>query len=95
MKYTEPSIATRLKELNAQRVTDIVLVRIFFTVSSHSFDGIPTIIGQKDNLHSREHIQLERIERYTPRARVHLTPLLDFRSARRRSRRPLPKRAWR
>lgn len=80
MEYTEPSIATRLKELDAQRVTDVVLVPVFLTVSSHSFDDIPTIIGQKDDPHSREHMRLERIERYTPKARVHVTPLLDFRT---------------
>lgn len=80
MEYTEPSIATRLKELDAQGVSDVVIVPVFLTVSSHSFDDIPTIIGQKDDPHSRETMRLERIERYTPKARVHLTPLLDFRN---------------
>lgn len=33
------------------------------SVSSHSFDDIPTIIGQKDDPHSREHMRLENILR--------------------------------
>lgn len=80
MEYTEPSIATRLKEFDAQGITDVVLVPVFLTVSSHSFDDIPTIIGQKDDPHSREHMRLEKMERYTPKARVQITPLLDFRN---------------
>ncbi len=80
MEYNEPSIATRLKEFDEQGITDVVLVPIFLTVSSHSFDDIPTIIGQKDDPHSRELMRIEKIERYTPRASVHITPLLDFES---------------
>lgn len=78
MEYTEPSIATRLKEFDKEGYTDIILVPVFLTVSPHSFDDIPTIIGQKEDPHSVEVLKLERIERYTPKAEIHLTPLLDF-----------------
>jgi hypothetical protein len=53
-------------------------VPVFLTVSSHSFDDIPTIIGQKEDPQSMETLKLEKIERYTPRAKTHITPLLDF-----------------
>ncbi|MBK7106232.1 MAG: cobalamin biosynthesis protein CbiX [Ignavibacteriae bacterium] len=78
MEYNEPSIATRLKEFDKENYTDIILVPIFLTVSSHSFDDIPTIIGRKKDKHSIELLKIEKIERYTPKAKVHITPLLDF-----------------
>ncbi len=78
MEYNEPSIATRLKEFDKQGFTDIIIVPVFLTVSPHSFDDIPTIIGQKNDPKSAELLKQEKIERYTPQARVHITPLLDF-----------------
>ncbi len=78
MEYTEPSIATRLKEFDKEGYTDIIIIPIFLTVSPHSFDDIPTIIGQKENPESVEALKLEKIERYTPKAKTYLTPLLDF-----------------
>lgn len=78
MEYNEPSIATRLKEFDKEGFTDVILVPIFLKVSSHSFEDIPTIIGQKEDPNSKEMLKIEKIERYTPKATVHLTPLLDF-----------------
>lgn len=78
MEYTEPSIATRMKEFDKEGFSDVVIVPVFLTVSPHPFDDIPTILGQKTNPQSLETIKLEGIERYTPTARVQITPLLDF-----------------
>ncbi|MCO5236982.1 MAG: CbiX/SirB N-terminal domain-containing protein [Chitinophagaceae bacterium] len=78
MEYTEPSIATRLKEFDKEGYSDVILVPVFLTVSSHSFDDIPTLIGQKDDPQSIEAFKIENMERYTPKAQVHITPLLDF-----------------
>lgn len=78
MEYTEPSIATRMKEFDKDSFTDVIIVPVFLTVSSHSFDDIPTIIGQKENPESIESLKLESIERYTPKAKTYITPLLDF-----------------
>lgn len=78
MEYTEPSIATRLKEFDAEGFTDVIIVPIFLTVSSHSFDDIPTIIGMKEDAQSLETLKVDNIERYTPKAKTHITPLLDF-----------------
>ncbi len=78
MEYNEPSIATRLKEFDKDGFTDVILVPIFLTVSPHSFEDIPTIIGQKEDPHSMEMLKIEKIERYTPKAKTHITPLLDF-----------------
>lgn len=78
MEYNEPSIATRLKEFDAEGYTDIIIIPVFLTVSPHSFDDIPTIIGQKEDPQSLEVLKIEKIERYTPKAKTHITPLLDF-----------------
>ncbi|MDP2722693.1 MAG: CbiX/SirB N-terminal domain-containing protein [Bacteroidales bacterium] len=78
MEYTEPSIATRLKEFDSEGFTDIVIVPVFLTVSPHSFEDIPTIVGQKEDPQSMEMLKVEKIERYTPKAKTHIAPLLDF-----------------
>jgi len=78
MEYNEPSIATRLKEFDKEGYTDVILVPIFLTVSPHTFDDIPTIIGQKEDPQSKEALKIEKIERYTPKARTYITPNLDF-----------------
>jgi hypothetical protein len=78
MEYTEPSIATRLKEFDREGFTDVILVPIFLTVSPHTFDDIPTIAGMKEDPHSVQQLKIEKIERYTPKAKTHLTPPLDF-----------------
>ena len=78
MEYTEPSIATRLKEFDKEGYTDVIIVPVFLTVSTHSFDDIPTIVGQKEDPQSMEALKIENIERFKPRAVTHITPLLDF-----------------
>ncbi|MEE9904730.1 MAG: CbiX/SirB N-terminal domain-containing protein [Chlorobium sp.] len=78
MEYTEPSIATRLKEFDKEGYSDVVVVPVFLTVSPHSFDDLPTIMGQKEDPRSMETLKLEKIERYKPDAAIHMTPLLDF-----------------
>lgn len=78
MEYTEPSIATRLKEFDKEGYTDVIIVPIFLTVSPHTFEDIPTIIGQKEDPQSMQMLKIEKIERYTPKVKTHLTPLLDF-----------------
>jgi CbiX len=78
MEYTEPSLATQLKYFDSIQVSDVIIVPVFLTVSTHSFDDIPTIVGKKEDPQSLENLKIEKIERYTPNAQIHLTPLLDF-----------------
>jgi hypothetical protein len=78
MEYTEPSIATRMKEFDQEGFTDVIIVPVFLTVSPHTFDDIPTIVGLKEDPHSMQQLKIENIQRYTPKARPHITPPLDF-----------------
>jgi sirohydrochlorin ferrochelatase len=80
MEYTEPSIATRMREFDAEGFSDVILVPVFLTVSTHTFDDIPTILGRKRDPQSLQTLKIEGIERYTPRARTHFAPRLDFSS---------------
>lgn len=78
MEFSEPSIATQLKVFDDEGVTDIIIVPLLLRVSSHSFDDIPTIIGQKEDALSVASLRSEGIARYKPRAQVTMTPLLDY-----------------
>ncbi len=78
MEYTEPSIATRMKEFDAEGFSDVIVVPVFLTVSTHTFDDIPTILGRKQDAQSLQTLKIDAIQRYTPRARTHFAPRLDF-----------------
>lgn len=78
MEYTEPTIARRLKEFDEQGFTDVIIVPILLTVSSHSFDDIPVIAGQKEDHQTLENLKLEGIEVFKPKAKVTIAPLLNF-----------------
>ena len=78
MEYNEPSIATQLRNFDREGYANIILVPLLLTVSSHSFDDIPTIINAKKDAVSAAMLRSEGIELYEPVARVTMTPLLDF-----------------
>ena len=78
MEYTEPSIATRMKEFDAEGFSDVIVLPVFLTVSAHTFDDIPTILGRKADARSLQSLKIEGIARYAPRARAHFGPRLDF-----------------
>ena len=78
MEHATPSIADALESFDHEGYRHIVVIPVFLTIGTHMFDDIPTIIGMKDNPESIEHLKLEGIERYTPKAETHLAPSLDF-----------------
>ncbi len=78
MEYTEPSIATRMKEFDEEGFSDVIVLPVFLTVSTHTFDYVPTILGLKADPQSLQSLKIEGIARYAPRARTHFGPRLDF-----------------
>lgn len=78
MEYNEPSIATQLKWFDENGYTDVILVPIFLTVSSHYSHDIPVIAGLSSDPKIRESLARENIETYKAKARVTITPPLDF-----------------
>lgn len=78
MEYNEPSIATQLKYFDENGFTDVILVPIFLTVSSHYSHDIPVIAGLSSDPKIKEQLAKEKIEVYKAKARVTITPPLDF-----------------
>lgn len=78
MEYTEPSIATRMKEFDEEGYDEVVVVPIFLTVSSHYSHDIPVIVGLSVDPKSQERLDKEKIEVYRPKAKVSITPPLDY-----------------
>ncbi|KAF3982113.1 MAG: cobalamin biosynthesis protein CbiX [Methylococcales symbiont of Hymedesmia sp. n. MRB-2018] len=78
MEYTEPSIATQMKAFDKAGYDEVVLVPLFLTVSSHSLTDIPTILGINADPKVIATLAKEKIEVYRAKARVTITPNLDF-----------------
>lgn len=78
MEYTEPSIATRLKEFDEEGFDEVVLVPIFLTVSSHYSHDIPVICGLQSDPKIQETLAKEKIDVYKAKAKVTITPPLDY-----------------
>lgn len=78
MEYNEPSIATQLKKFDEEGCSEVIIVPLFLTVSSHTADDIQNIAGVQANPDVLADLEKEEIEVYRPQARVTITPLLDF-----------------
>jgi cobalamin biosynthesis Co2+ chelatase CbiK len=78
MEYTEPSIAAAMKEFDKEGYTDVIVVPLLLTVSGHSFDDIPHILGLKNTQAEIDKLKSENVEVYKAKAKVAMTPLLDF-----------------
>ena len=78
MEYNEPSIATQMKWFDDNGFTDVVVVPIFLTVSSHYSHDIPVIVGLSSDPKILEQLAEEEIEVYKSKARAIITPPLDY-----------------
>ena len=78
MEYNEPSIATRLQEFDKEGYTDVIIVPIFLTVSSHYSHDIPVIAGLSSDPKIIATLEKENIDVYKADARVIITPPLDY-----------------
>jgi hypothetical protein len=79
MEYTEPSIATRMREFDNEGFDEVIVIPIFLTVSSHYSHDIPVILGVSADPKAKEYmIGKEKIDVYKPKARVTIAPPLDY-----------------
>lgn len=78
MEYTEPSIATQMKAFDKAGYDEVVVIPLFLTVSSHSLSDIPNILGIQSDPKVIETLGKEKIEVYRAKARVTISPTLDF-----------------
>ncbi len=80
MEYTEPSIATRMKEFDEEGYDEVVIVPVFLTVSSHYSHDIPVIVGLSSDSKIKAELAKEKIDVYRAKAKVSITPPLDYTS---------------
>ena len=79
MEYTEPSIATKMKEFDKEGFDEVIVVPIFLTVSSHYSHDIPVILGISADPKAKDYmIGQEKIEVYKAKAGVSIAPPLDY-----------------
>lgn len=78
MEYTEPSVASQMKQFDKEGYSNVIVVPIFLTISSHTANDIPNILGMSNNPETRKELEKENIEVYSPKAKVTITPLLDY-----------------
>ncbi len=78
MEYTEPSIASQLRDLDAEQIDRVIIVPLLLTISDHSYDDIPVICGQSQDAEKLAELAKEKIEVYAPKANLVFAPLLDF-----------------
>lgn len=80
MEYTEPSIATRMREFDDEGYDEVVVVPVFLTVSSHYSHDIPVIVGLSSDPKIKAELAKEKIEVYRSKAKVSIAPPLDYSS---------------
>ena len=78
MEYTEPSIATRMKEFDAEGYDEVIIVPLFITVSGHTNTDIPHIVGLTHDQEAVERLRdRDNIEVYQAKAKVTVTSTID------------------
>ncbi len=78
MEYDGPDISEQLKKFDEEGYSDVIIVPLFLTISSHTADDIQNIVGIQSNPDVLAKLKEEEIEVYKPKASITITPLLDF-----------------
>jgi len=78
MESSSPTIAAQLRSFDQQGFTEVIAVPLFLTVGGHAAHDIPNILGLAADPAIRASLKKENTEFYQPKARVTLTPTLDY-----------------
>ena len=78
MEYTEPSVASVIKDCEAQGVDSIFALPLFMAPSSHTEEDLPNILGQKYNPYVREELAEEKTELVKSRTPIVLGPTFYY-----------------
>lgn len=78
MEYTEPTIASVIKDCEAQGVDSIFALPLFMAPSSHTEEDLPNILGQKYNPYVREELAEEKTELVKSRTPIVLGPTFYY-----------------
>ncbi len=80
MEFTEPSIATVIKDMENKGVTKVYVLPLFIAPSGHSLYDIPTILGLYYNQEMVDDIKEERIKIVDTKIKITVGPTLDYKN---------------
>ncbi len=80
MEFTEPSIATVIKDMENKGVTKVYILPLFIAPSGHSLYDIPTILGLYYNQEMVDDIKEERIKIVDTKIKITVGPTLDYKN---------------
>ena len=78
MEYTEPSVASVVKDCEAQGVDSIFALPLFIAPSGHTEDDLPNILGWKYNPYVREELAEEKTEMVKSKLPIVLGPTFYY-----------------
>jgi cobalamin biosynthesis Co2+ chelatase CbiK len=78
MEFTEPSIATVVKEMENKGITKIYALPLFIAPSGHSVYDVPTILGLYYNKTIADNLKEERTKIVDTKAKITVGPSLDY-----------------
>lgn len=77
-EYTEPSVATRMKEFDDEGFGEVIVVPLFLsTANAHVYDDVAVGVGLRNNTDIEEELPNQGIPVYRPRARATMLKTID------------------
>lgn len=80
MEFTEPSIATVVKDMENKGITEVYALPLFIAPSGHSLYDIPTILGLYYNQEMVDDIKEEGIKIVDTKIKITVGPTLDYKN---------------
>jgi len=80
MEFTDPSIATVLKDMENKGITKVYALPLFIAPSGHSLYDIPTILGLYYNQEMVDDIKEEGIKIVDTKIKITVGPTLDYKN---------------
>ena len=80
MEFTEPSIATVIKDMENKGITKVYALPLFIAPSGHSLYDIPTILGLYYNQEMVDDIKEEGIKIVDTKIKITVGPTLDYKN---------------
>ncbi len=78
MEYTEPSVASVIKDCEAQGMDSVFALPVFIAPSGHTEEDLPNILGWKFNPYVREELAEENTEMVKTKVNVVLGPTFYY-----------------
>jgi len=77
-EYTEPSVATRMKEFDDEGFDEVIVLPLFMSIANaHVYDDVAVGVGLKNNTDIEEELPKHGVPVYRPRARATMLRSID------------------